>query len=405
MSNSNNEEGRYQSLIRTESLASLAIDKWKDSVNELKEIDTILTKIGIDFNLTSAELKRLKDDAFEYAKKYGVSVDSYLAIFQKMYQTGYKNARQMTELTSLVQSADNISLDLANSYIIAADAAFDYSGNIEKLTRLMDGQNQVANRNALSMEELANATKAAGSMFADLPSLPENEITALLGTGISSSGESGETVARAVKSIIMSLQNISGSGGFDGEIIDEEALARAEKRCRSVGVELRYMKNGAMSLREPMEILKDLANVYNALPKNSTDKSGILSDIGNGSSSNVLAGILSNWNQVEKMLNDYENASCSVMEDAMKSTSSLEGSLNRLGNTWTDTVSNMADSTMLSGAVNILNSLLSGINKITSAIGSFGSIGAVTGLFAGLKNVGSPEMSGLTVNCLKCRLL
>ena len=249
-----------ESLFNLEPLTGLAIDQFNASVEELKEINTTLTEISKTSNMTSAELKRLGEEAFAYASQYGTAVNDYLLGAQKMLQAGYKNAGQMAELSALVQSANSISADLADSYMIASDAAYGYSGNIEKLTEFMDGQTQVANRNAVSMEELANASQTAAGIFSDISMISEKEMTALLGAGISASGESGETVARALKSILMSLQETAGEGGFDGEIIDGEALEKAEARCRSVGVALEDMRNGITSLREPMEILKDLSD-------------------------------------------------------------------------------------------------------------------------------------------------
>ena len=375
-----------ESLFNLEPLTGLAIDQFNASVEELKEINTTLTEISKTSNMTSAELKRLGEEAFAYASQYGTAVNDYLLGAQKMLQAGYKNAGQMAELSALVQSANSISADLADSYMIASDAAYGYSGNIEKLTEFMDGQTQVANRNAVSMEELANASQAAAAIFSDISMISEKEMTALLGAGISASGESGETVARALKSIFMGLQGTTGEGGFDGEIIDGEALEKAEARCRSVGVALEDMRNGVTSLREPMEILKDLSDIYAFLPENSAQKTGILSDIGGENGSAVLSGILSNWDTVEKMLGDYENASGSMMEGAMKSANSLEGSLNRLGNTWTDTVGNIVDSGILTGAVNGLNSLLSIVSRLTSALGTMGSTAlAGGGIFAFLQ--------------------
>jgi len=362
-----------ESLFNLEPLTGLAVDQLKASAEELKEINTTLTKISKTSNMTSKELERLGQEAFAYASQYGVSVNDYLLGVQKMLQAGYENAGQMAELSALFQSANRISADLADSYTIASDAVCGYSGNIEKLTEFMDGQTQVASRNAISMEELASASQAAAGMFSDISMVSGNEITALLGTGISASGESGETVARALKSILMNLQGIAGEGGFDGEIIDEEALAKAEARCRSAGVALEDMKNGAASLREPMEILKDLSRVYNSLPEGNAQKAGILSDIGGADSPDILSGILSNWNTVEKMLDDYKNASGSMVEETMKSAGSLEGALNRLGNTWTNIIGNIVDSGIFTGAVNGLNSLLSIINRLTSALGAMGS--------------------------------
>ena len=351
----------------------LATDQFKVSAEELREINTTLTEISKTSNMTSKELERLGQEAFAYASQYGTSVNDYLLGAQKILQAGYENAGQMAELSALFQSANSISADLANSYTIASDAVCGYSGNIEKLTEFMDGQTQVARRNAISMEELASASQAAAGIFSDISMVSGNEMTALLGTGISASGESDETVARALKSILMNLQGIAGEGGFDGEIIDEEALAKAEARCRSAGIALEDMKNGAASLREPMEILKDLSRVYNSLPEGNAQKAGILSDIGGADSSDILSGILSNWNTVEKMLDDYKNASGSMVEETMKSAGSLEGALNRLGNTWTNIIGNIVDFGIFTGAVNGLNSLLSIINRLTSALGAMGS--------------------------------
>ena len=64
----------------------------------------------------------------------------------------------------------------------------------------------------------------------------------------------------------------------------------------------------------------------------------------------------------------------------MKSANNMEGSLNRLSNTWTDTVSNIANSDGIIVGINALNGLLSIVNDVTGALGSLGSIGAIGGI-------------------------
>ena len=92
----------------------------------------------------------------------------------------------------------------------------------------------------------------------------------------------------------------------------------------------------------------------------------------------------------QKMLDLYNNTSAngSAFKEAEKSSNNLTGSLNRLSNTWTDTVENIVNSDTLKGAVNLLNSLLTGVNKLTDALGSLGTIGLGAGIFAGIKNIG-----------------
>ncbi len=82
---------------------------------------------------------------------------------------------------------------------------------------------------------------------------------------------------------------------------------------------------------------------------------------------------------------------------------SWEGALNRLANTWADTVGNIANSDAMVAAVNGLNGLLSVINKITERLGSFGTIAVGAGLFASIKNIGKQlQMQEFSfVNCFE----
>ncbi len=332
-------------------LASLLSDQFQESLSELKEIDSTLTEIGKSANLTDSRLQELGDTSFEVAAKFGTSANDYLGGVQQMIDSGYKNAAQMAELSALVQTADNLQSDLANDYIMAADNAYDYAGNVEKLTKLLDGQNQMARENALNMEELANATIAASELLSDLPDIPEDKLSALLGTGLSVSNDSGKDVAAAIRDIMASLDAMD-------------------------------------SLRDPIDLLSELADTYNALPDGSAKKMELLSSIGGGNHADFLGSLLSNWERYDKMLGDFGNASGSMMSDAEKSANSLGSSLNSLSSTWTDTVNNVINSDELTVAVKALNALLSGVNSTTKALGSLGTIGAISGGILGAKNLG-----------------
>ena len=336
-------------------LISSLSSEFQASVSELKEIDSTLTEIGKSASLTDSKLQELGDTSFEVADKFGASANDYLNGVRQMIDSGYKNAAQMAELSTLVQTADNLQSDLANDYIMAADNAYDYAGNVEKLTKLLDGQNQMARKNALNMEELANATIAASELLADLPDIPEDKLSALLGTGLSVSNDSGKDVAAAIKDIVTNL------GAMD-------------------------------SLRDPIDLLSDLANAYNALPDGSTKKMELLSDIGGGNHLDFLDGLLSNWERYDKMLGDFGNASGSMMSDAEKSAGSLNGTLNSLADTWTDTIHNIINSDELTSVVETLNTLLGGVNNVTESLDSAITIGAIGGGILSAKNAGGHRL-------------
>ncbi len=88
------------------------------------------------------------------------------------------------------------------------------------------------------------------------------------------------------------------------------------------------------------------------------------------------------------MLSEYSNGTGSAMDEAAKSASNWQGSLNRLSNTWTDTIGNVIKSDDVIKLINNLNELLTTVNKLTGVLGTWGTISVGAGIFAGIKNNG-----------------
>ena len=248
------------------------------SINELKDINTIVTEISKAADVPVKQLKDLETNSFSVASKYGQKASDYLLGVQEMTRAGYSDTNGMAELSTLAQSAGDMTAELANQYLIASDMAFGYGGNVEKLNSLLDSQNQITNRNAVNMTELANATKLVASQAAQ-SGVAEDEMTAALSTMIATTQQGGEIAARAFKGILMNLQQVTGELD-DGEVIDETKLQKVEKRLTGVGVAMKEVKDGTVSLRDPMQVLEELAQVYNSLPDDSVEKAGIISDLG-----------------------------------------------------------------------------------------------------------------------------
>ena len=121
----------------------------------------------------------------------------------------------------------------------------------------------------------------------------------------------------------------------------------------------------------------------------------MLAALGGKYRANTVEALLSNWDMYEKMLKDYSEGSGSSYAEAMKSANNLEGSLNRLSNTWTSVVNNFADSKMLTFLVNLGNGFLSavdGITRFTDSISALANPGMLAALYAAFSNKGKPEM-------------
>lgn len=241
------------------------IGNFKEAISTIVDVDTQLTEISKTSNLSGKALKQLGIDAYDAASKYGTTVQSYLSGYLEMSRgTNEKTAKGLAELSILAQSAGDMTAELANSYIIATNAAYGYNNDVSKLNAVLDSQNQITNRNQVSMTDLATATEVAGSQ-ANKSGVQIDKMTAATGTMIATTKQGGEVAGRAYKAILMNLQQTSG---------------KAEKSLNAVGLSVKETVNGVEQLRNPMDILKDLAKVYNSLPSDSTKKANLISSIG-----------------------------------------------------------------------------------------------------------------------------
>ena len=347
----------------------------KQAVSELKEVDNILTEISKTSDMTSQELEKLGMSSYSSASKYGRTATDYLTGVQEMSRSGFYGDKgtAMAEQSLLAQSAGDMTSELANSYILATNAAYKFNGEASKINEVLDGQNSITNKNSVAMADMATAMTKAGTVASSY-NVSIEDLSAMIGTMESVTKLGGEEVGTGIKSLLINLQNISSS----------KITGTLDKANAS----MTEMKNGIEQLRNPIEILKDLAKTFNSLDEKDPLRAEILTNIGGKYQATKLAALLQNMDMFDKMLVDYSQGSGSAMEEASKSANNLQGRLNALSNSWTEFVNSVVQSDTLKTGVNILNELVQGVTKLTSSLGSLGTIGLGAGLFAGIKNIG-----------------
>ena len=361
---------------------NVLVSKTKEALSELREVDTLLTQIANENDrLSRADLEEIGNNAFDTASKYGKSASDYLAEFQEASRAGYQNAAQIAELSLAAQGAGNLTSELADRFITAADRAYELGGSVAKLTEILDGSFSISGRNAISMAELAEAMSAAGEQASKL-GISADETAAVLSTIISGAHQSGAEASEAFESILLLIRQVADAG----KGIDAESLTRYEEACSALNVSLKETRNGVTSLRDPMEVLKDLSEAYSKLNAGDTRKATLLDAAGSEMNADALEAVLENYSQYEEMLSQYARGAGSMAQKAAETADSWEGSLDRLSNTWTDTIGNIADSGAVITLVNGLNGLLSVVNSITDGLGSLGTIGIGAGITAFVKN-------------------
>ncbi len=367
------------------------LDRLQDAITDLKEINTLLTQLSKSGSyVTKSSLEQLKHESFEVSGKYGKTAASYLSDVQEASNAGYQNVSDIAALSAAVQSAGDMSAELANEFIYTTDQAYELGGSVEKLSDILDGSTSISMQHAVTLSELAEGMSTVSSHAASL-GLNANETAAILGTMIAMTHQGGSEMADAFQTILL----------YINQITDEEAgitsngLAQYEAACQALGVSLYETKNGINALRDPLDVIRDLSRECSNLDSWDTRKTDLLSAVGDGTNAEGLQAILENYSLYEEMLQNYSQGAGSLDIAAKKTANSWEGSLNRLSDTWTETIGNIADSDAIVTIINSLNSLLSAGNSLTGWLGSASTIGLGAGLLAGIKNVGRDKMFSL----------
>lgn len=239
----------------------------KEAVQELKEVDNILTEISKTSDMTSQELEKLGMSSYSSASKYGRTATDYLTGVQEMSRSGFygEKGTAMAEQSLLAQSAGDMTSELANSYILATNAAYKFNGEASKINAVLDGQNSITNKNSVAMADMATAMTKAGTVASSY-NVSIEDLSAMIGTMESVTKLGGEEIGTGIKSLLINLQNISSS----------KITGTLDKANAS----MTEMKNGIEQLRNPIVILRDLAKTFNDLDEKDPLRAEILTNIG-----------------------------------------------------------------------------------------------------------------------------
>lgn len=230
----------------------------------LKELDTLMVDIAKVTNLTANEMKNLVARSFDAAGALGQTAQSYLSAVAEFSRAGYEGqAEGLASLALLSQNVGELTSEQATQFLLATDAAYKYKGSQEGLMKVLDGVNEIDNKFATSIEKVSDGITVAGSI-ASSAGVGVDELSAAIGTMTAITQKSGNEAGRAFRGILMNIRQIKGETE-DGEIIDDAALSKSAKALDAVGIKVHEMRNGIEELRNPMDVLKDLAKTWDSL--------------------------------------------------------------------------------------------------------------------------------------------
>ncbi len=380
--------GSLTDAFQISNFVDSAIDATSGSLSTLREMDTILKEIdkSVD-SITKADFGKISQQAFDSAGAYGRSVTEYLSAFQEMSTEGYHNADQMADLSLMAQTATGMSQELTNQFIIAADQAYEMSGNVREITHSLDGMNSIAHKNSISMDELTASVQQVSETAAQC-GLKINETTAALATMMLSSDLSESDAAAAFEDILNTLQTFSSGS----DLTDTASMEKLSEICNALGISMDSLIQKGGEIQNPIDMLSSLAKAYQSLDTSQIETIQLEGAFENPETGLVFQNMLQNWDMYETLLSQYQAGVGSIQSEAVMNLDTWEGSLNQLSNTWTSTLSTITNSDGIIGLIHVLNEFLEIINKLTAGLGPLGTAGLAIGGVLGAKNIGKTHL-------------
>lgn len=295
-----------------------------DSVAKVDEQFVNIAKVA---DAPQSELNKFGDEIFDQASKVGKAADEYGVSVARWLTTG-KSLKQAIDLsqTSVMGSfVGNIDEESMVKYM--AVPLENYKSSALQATDIINAMNEVANKNAVEMNDLGEAyarasqtASSAGTTFAQL--------TGLIAGANTTTRAGGEKIGTALKAIDLNISNIGaqltkGSGEKFTWLADH-------------GIAL---KDANGQLRTTYDVLTDLQKVWNNLSAN--DKGTATFYLAGKHHAPILQGIVKGWSTVQKatkeaegQLNLIDKESGSAFQEFSKQQNSVQYATAQLSNAW-----------------------------------------------------------------------
>ncbi len=168
---------------------------FKEALETLKAVDDELVTVRKVTGFDQYQMADVEEQAYAVASKYGTSAADYTSSVAAFARAGYTNlSGDLAELAEKTKIVGDTTAETAQQFLLSVDAAYQYKGNIEKLTAVLDGANEIDNKFATSIEKIAEGMGIVAPVAAQMH-VGVDELAAGIGTITAVTQRTGKLLA------------------------------------------------------------------------------------------------------------------------------------------------------------------------------------------------------------------
>lgn len=385
-------------------IVSKTIGAFRDAISTMKTVDDEMVTVRKVTGFTAEQMEKLRDRAYETASAYGEAADEYLNSVAAFARAGYgEQADALAELATKTKLVGDTNAETAQQFLLSVDAAYQYKGNIEALTKVLDGANEIDNKYATSIEKLAEGLGTVAPVAAQAH-VGIDELTAAIGTITAVTQRSGSEAARALRALVLNIVGDTKTEIDEGVTWTTGEIAGLKDVIRQYAPAAYEAAKATGEVIDPMEAIGGLAQSMKDGLLTEQKLMEMVSDIGGKLRTSQLLALIQNWDMYQSMLKDYANAVGSADKEVENALDSWTRKTNILKNEWTEFIQSMVSTDAVKGGLDVLIGTVESLNTglghaaVTAGAVSLGLVGiqaAAKGATAAFTKLSA---AGITMN-------
>ncbi len=322
-----------------------------EALDTMKSVDDEMVTIRKVTGATTEELNRIEKQAYDTASAYGVAADEYLQFVSGFSRAGYgEQASALAELAAKTQIVGDTNAETAQQFLLSVDAAYKYQGNIEQLTKVLDGANEIDNKYATSIQKVAEGLGKVAPIAAQAH-VGVDELTAAIGTITAVTQRSGTEASTALRALFLNIIGDTKTEIDEGVTWTTGEIAGLRDVIKVYAKDAYDAAQATGSVINPMKAIAGLAQSMKDGLLTEQQLMEMVSDIGGKLRTSQLLALIQNWDMYQSMLGDFADAAGSADKEVENALDSWTRKTEILHNKWTQFVSNLVETDTIKDAL------------------------------------------------------
>lgn len=357
----------------------------RQGINTVRELDTAMTEVRKVSNATETQYASFRDTVSSTAKEIATTNKELLNSSADFLRLGYslEQAEDLAKNATLfVNVGDGVDITEATEDMITAMKAFDIQA--EDSIKIVDDYNQIGNKYALSATDIGEAMKRSASAL----EVGNNSFEESIGliTAMNEIVQNSENTGNSLKVLSLRLRGAKAELEDMGEdtdgLCDSTSKLREQVKALS-GVDIMEDDN---TFKSTAQQVKELGEAFVKL--DDVSQAALLEIIAGKSRSNAVAALLKNYQQIDNVIADLDDAEGSALRENEAIVDSIDGRIKVLSATAEEFWQKFIDTDFIKNAVSLASDLLGLLTQIIDKFGTLPTIATGIGAALSFKNVG-----------------